>query len=191
MGKFYNTVQIGTQCWMAENLNIGAVIPGASNMMNNGIIEKYCYDDDPANCDVYGGLYQWDEMMGYTTTEGVQGICPVDWHIPTDAEWDILQNYLGGFNVAGGKLKEAGTIHWNAPNAGATNSSGFTALPNGYRDGGVGNFWALGTNAYFRTSTMYDPPVIWSRILFYDYGTIHSIVGIQNIAEGLRCVKDN
>ena len=117
-------------------------------MMNNGIIEKYCYDDDPANCDVYGGLYQWDEMMGYTTTEGVQGICPVDWHIPTDAEWDILQNYLGGFNVAGGKLKEAGTIHWNAPNAGATNSSGFTALPNGYRDGGVGNFWALGTNAY-------------------------------------------
>jgi uncharacterized protein (TIGR02145 family) len=188
-GQYYNTVQIGTQCWMAENLNIGTMIPGASDMMNNSTIEKYCYDDNTANCDVYGGLYQWNEMMGYTTTQGTQGICPTGWHVPTDDEWDIMENYLGGFGVAGGKLKEAGTTHWNAPNDGGTNISGFTALPGGYRSGDA-IFSQLGYHAYFRTSTMYDFQMIWYRILYYDYTTISSVVSIQNIAESLRCLKD-
>jgi uncharacterized protein (TIGR02145 family) len=188
-GQYYNTVQIGTQCWMAENLNIGTMIPGASEMANNSLIEKYCYNDNPANCDVYGGLYQWNEMMGYTTTQGMQGICPTGWHIPTDAEWDIMENFFGGFGVAGGKLKEAGTTHWNAPNDGGTNISGFTALPGGYRSGDA-IFSQLGYHAYFRTSTMYDFQMIWYRILYYDYTTISSVVSIQNIAESLRCLKD-
>ncbi len=80
-GNTYNTVQIGSQCWLKENLNVGEMINGNENMNNNGTIEKYCYGNDLANCHTYGGLYQWDEMMQYSTTQAVQGICPLDWHI--------------------------------------------------------------------------------------------------------------
>ena len=124
-GQTYNSVQIGTQCWMAENLNIGEMINGSEEMTDNGVIEKYCYDNDPANCETYGGLYQWNEMMEYTTTPGVQGICPTDWHLPSDGEWTTLTDFLGGESVAGGKMKETGTVHWRTPNIGATNESGF------------------------------------------------------------------
>ena len=132
----YTTLQIGTQCWMAENLNIGTLINSNNDQTNNSIIEKYCYDNSTTNCSTYGGLYQWDEMMQYKTTEGVQGICPVNWHIPTDAEWTGLTDFLGGESVAGGKMKTTGTIEagtglWLSPNTGATNSSGFAALPGG------------------------------------------------------------
>ncbi|MCD4697445.1 MAG: hypothetical protein K8S16_14520, partial [Bacteroidales bacterium] len=132
-GQSYNTVQIGTQCWMAENLNIGTRIDGVNEMTDNSTIEKYCYDDLETNCDTYGGLYQWDEMMQYTTTPGVQGICPTGWHLPTDNEWCTLENGVDAGTVsctaigwrgidAGGNLKEIGTTHWNSPNTGATNS---------------------------------------------------------------------
>ena len=125
---------------MAENLNIGTTISGATDMANNSIIEKYCNENNTANCDTYGGLYQWNEMMEYSTTPGVQGICPTGWHLPTDAEWTVLTSYLGGESIAGGKMKTTGTIEagtglWYAPNNGATNSSGFSALPGGYRYG--------------------------------------------------------
>lgn len=132
-GRIYSTVKIGTQCWMKTNLNIGTSIDGSSNQTNNNIIEKYCYNNTVTSCLTHGGLYQWNEMMQYTTTPGVQGICPSGWHIPTDAEWTILTNYLGGESVAGGKMKETGTTYWDDPNLGATNSSGFTALPGGCR----------------------------------------------------------
>jgi uncharacterized protein (TIGR02145 family) len=147
----YPTVQIGNQCWMAKNLNIGTMILGDYMMNDNGIYEKYCYEDIIANCSEYGGLYQWDEMMQYDSTEGIQGICPEGWHIPRDAEWVVLINFLGGPAVAGGPLKETGTVHWNAPNLGATNLSGFTALPGGinnYLSGmfmyksSIGRFWS-------------------------------------------------
>ena len=162
-GKSYTTVQIGTQCWMAENLNIGVIVNGSSNQTNNSTIEKYCYDNNTANCDEYGGLYQWDEMMDYITTEGTQGICPVGWHLPTDAEWCTLENYVDVGTVdcnatglrgtdAGGNLKETGTAHWFTPNTGATNSSGFTALASGYRDMD-GSFYWLDYNAYYWAST--------------------------------------
>ncbi|MCK4980234.1 MAG: hypothetical protein KAS62_07550, partial [Candidatus Delongbacteria bacterium] len=90
-GQNYSTVQIGDQCWMAENLNIGTRIDGVDDPADNCIIEKYCYDNDNANCNTCGGLYSWDEMMQYDTTEGIQGICPPGWHIPTDDEWKILE----------------------------------------------------------------------------------------------------
>ncbi len=105
-GQTYSTMQINAQCWMSENLNIGTMIPGETDMADNSIIEKFCYDNDTANCEVYGGLYQWKELMQYTLTTGVQGICPEGWHIPTDLEWTLLTNYLGGTGVAGGKMKE-------------------------------------------------------------------------------------
>jgi len=83
-GKAYNTVLIGDQCWLKENLDIGTMI--TSSPSNNGIIEKYCYGNIESNCDIYGGLYQWDEAMQYATIEGAKGICPDGWYIPTLAE---------------------------------------------------------------------------------------------------------
>ena len=107
-GKQYNTVLLGSRCWFKENLNVGTRIDGVDEMLENGLLEKYCYDDSEANCDTYGGLYQWNEMMQYTTTEGAQGICPTGWHIPTYAEWLSLGDFLGGLGIAGGKMKEVG-----------------------------------------------------------------------------------
>ena len=90
---------------MAQNLNVGVLIGGRINQNNNGIIEKYCYADLDGNCSILGGLYQCNEMMQYTTTEGTQGICPGGWHLPTDAEWSGLISFLTGQSVAGGKMK--------------------------------------------------------------------------------------
>ncbi|MCX6266050.1 MAG: hypothetical protein NTW16_01645, partial [Bacteroidetes bacterium] len=123
-GQVYNTVQIGTQCWLKENLNIGTRIDGSQGQTNNAVVEKYCYDDIESNCSLYGALYLWNEMMQYTTSEGVQGICPIDWHIPTDVEWTAATTFLGGESVAGGKMKSIGTIEtgtglWYSPNTGA------------------------------------------------------------------------
>ena len=155
--KSYNTVLIGTQCWLAQNLNIGTMIAGGSSQTNHSAIEKYCYNNAEANCTVYGGLYQWSNMMQWSTTEGVQGICPTGWHIPTDGEWTVLTTFLGGLSVAGGKMKEAGTAHWYSPNTGATNSSGFTALPGGSYAYGFSNltyatyFWSSSQNGAYES----------------------------------------
>lgn len=154
-GKKYATVQIGNQCWMAENLNIGKRIDGAGDQTNNGVIEKYCYDDNEANCEIYGGLYQWEELMQYKDTSVFpQGICPKGWFISHNqyASWNTLFKYLGGWDVAGGKMKEAGTAHWNSPNAGATNQSGFNALPGGWSYYKDGAFADLGLRASFWSS---------------------------------------
>ena len=152
----YNTVSIGTQCWLGENLNVGIRINGTNSQTDNDTIEKYCYNDIEDNCNIYGGLYQWDEMMQYVETqdEGVQGICPDGWYLPTDNQWCGLLWSVNSGGVsceaigwigtdAGGNLKETGTTHWIAPNTGATNSSGFTALPGGERDT-IGSFSNLG-----------------------------------------------
>jgi uncharacterized protein (TIGR02145 family) len=192
-GQTYSTVQIGTQCWMAQNLNIGTHIAGTSNPANNGTIEKYCFSNNAANCDVYGGLYQWNEMMNYTAIPGVQGICPTNWHLPTDAEWTILTTSLGFESVAGGKMKETGTTHWNSPNSGATNSSGFTGLPGGDRfDDGA--FYVIGFNGYFWSSTEYSPinsPVnAWNRGLFYNTALISRTNNTKTYGFSVRCLKD-
>ncbi len=188
-GQAYNTVQIGSQCWMAENLNIGTMINGTNNQTNNSIVEKYCYNNDLANGDVYGGLYQWDEMMQYINTEGGQGICPSGWHLPTNSEWTYLTGFLGGAYDAGGKMKEIGTTHWYSPNIGATNASGFTALPGGHRSC-YGYFDRLGNNTAFWSSEEY---------LDTDGGVLHlsredgrTYSGNINKTFGLsvRCVKD-
>jgi uncharacterized protein (TIGR02145 family) len=126
---------------MAENLNVGTKINSTSDgqlQTDNEILEKYCYNNDIANCNIYGGMYEWNEAMQYDTTEGAQGICPDGWHIPTDAEWTTLTTFLGGESVAGGKMKEAGFAHWYSPNTGATNESGFTGLPGGAAAAAVG-----------------------------------------------------
>lgn len=190
-GQNYTTVQIGTQCWFKENLNIGTMIPATTNQTNDSIIEKYCYNNIYANCDVYGGLYQWDEAMQYITTGGVQGICPVGWHLPTHSEYDTLSTFLGGSLIAGGKMKETGTIHWWNPNTGAINSSGFTGLPAGGYFESPYFFYVLGQHAYLWTSTASTNPN-YSHCWFLFHGTTQfsPATDFRTNAFSIRCLKD-
>jgi uncharacterized protein (TIGR02145 family) len=135
-GNYYNIVTIGTQTWMAENLettkyNDGNNIPNISDNVawSNLTTPGYCWynNDDSTYKNLYGALYNW-----YTVNRGK--LCPIGWHVPTDAEWTTLTTYLGGESVAGGRLKETGTMHWVSPNVGAINETGFTALPGSCRD---------------------------------------------------------
>ncbi len=158
----YMTVLIGTQCWLRENMNLGTMISGNLHQKSNGIVEKYCYNDNTGNCDTYGGMYRWGEMVQYlngasdSTTWNpapagyVQGICPAGWHLPARSEWNTLVNYLGGPTVSGGAMKESTQSWWAAPNTGATNSSGFTGLPGGHRHSN-GSFYNYNTDGYFWT----------------------------------------
>ena len=197
-GQIYNTVQIGDQCWLRENLNIGTMIDGNSDQTNNSIIEKYCFYDDTNYCNTYGGLYQWNEMMQYITVEGAQGICPLGWHIPTDVEWCLLEQYLdeatiicdppstwsGGID-AGGHLKMSGTTYWSFPNTGATNSSGFTAMPGGYAFGALGNW------GFFWTSSEYDTLHAKARRLMFGYAYVYGQLGNKTTSGySVRCIKD-
>jgi uncharacterized protein (TIGR02145 family) len=199
--KTYPTVLIGDQCWMKENLNIGSRINGSLNQTNNSILEKFCMNDLESNCDIYGGLYQWGETVQYlnqasnTTswnpvpTGNVQGICPPNWHMPTDTEWTTLSAYLGGEGVAGGKMKETGLSHWSSPNSGATNSSVFTGLPGGlrYSDGG---FFDLSYYAYLWSATEINALDSWSRILSFYAINLERYNGTKTNGFSARCVKD-
>ncbi|MEI6436944.1 MAG: FISUMP domain-containing protein [Bacteroidota bacterium] len=193
-GQTYNTVQIGAQCWLKENLNIGTKINGSINQTNNGIIEKYCYNDLELNCNIYGGLYQWNEMMQYVTTAGVQGICPAGWHVPTDAQWTVVTDFLGGTSVAGGKMKTTGTIQagtglWESPNGGATNESGFSAVPAGDRyTSGTFNF--IGIYGYCWSSTEILTSYAWFWFMHFDYGTVGRIYDNKGYGFSVRCLRD-
>jgi uncharacterized protein (TIGR02145 family) len=198
--KTYLTVQIGDQCWMAENLNVGDYITGMKIPGNNSVIEKHCYNDNEANCDLYGALYRWNEMMDHTEIEMTTGICPKGWHIPSDFEWKILEKELGmsqetadstGWRGTdeGGKLKAAGTTYWEDPNAGATNSSLFTALPAGHVDPD-GNFTGLGYNTSYWTSTLIIDTQCWRRYLDNNESRIYRIDGNRTWGASVRCVKD-
>jgi len=188
-GQNYQTVFIGQQCWIKENLNIGSRINGEQDQSDNGIIEKYCYDDNETNCDEYGGLYQWDEMMQYVTQEGVKGICPEGWHIPTDGEWSDLIDFLGGSSVAGGKMKETGTQHWNSPNAGATNSSGFTALPGGNRSSNS-NYYNQGEIGFFWSSSELTETNSWEQKLYSSNANAYRSYNDKAYGFSVRCLKD-
>ncbi len=189
-GNTYPTIQIGTQFWMAKNLNVGTMIDSSSDQMDNGTIQKYCYRDLDINCDVYGGLYQWDEMMQYVITEGAQGICPSGWHIPTDSEWTTLTDYLGGLSVAGGKMKETGLVHWNSPNTDATNESGFTGLPGGYRST-FGSFFQIGGGGWWWSSTeQADNTRGVGRRLAGSVGDAFLDNSLKQNGFSVRCLKD-
>jgi uncharacterized protein (TIGR02145 family) len=193
-GQTYNTVQIGTQCWLKENLNIGTKIPSDQEQTNNGTIEKYCYYNDQANCTLFGGLYQWNEMMQYLITEGVQGICPPGWHVPTNGEWTALTGFLGGLSVAGGKMKSTGTIEagtglWYSPNAGATNESGFTAVPAGYRRT-FGGFNEIGSNGYLSCSSETTQVHAGTQIIHYSGSSVTTNPMSKDYGFSVRCLKD-
>ena len=203
-GKTYHTAQIGYQCWFKENLNIGTLLvpyPWNIQQTNNGVIEKFCYGNLESNCDIYGGLYQWAEMVQYLNgasnivswnpvpTGNVRGICPSGWHIPSDAEWTKLDTLLNGRSIAGGKLKETEFAHWLSPNTGASNCSKFTALPGGMRYN-TGDFFNLNKMSYFRSSTESQPGYSWTWYLFYD--SEHAVRDSPNKSFGysVRCLKD-
>ncbi|MCB9332191.1 MAG: hypothetical protein H6574_13995 [Lewinellaceae bacterium] len=201
-GQSYATVQIGDQCWMAENLNIGTMIDGSSNQTNNGTIEKYCYNNNASNCNTHGGLYQWNEMMQYTTTAGAQGVCPTGWHLPTDGEWTTMTNYVGNQvdNQCGGNStfiakSLASTTLWNTSslscgvgrNQSNNNATGFTALPSGLRVT-TGPFINQARSATFWSSSVSAGG--WYRLLFYDSAQV--IRAEENKSNGfsVRCVRD-
>jgi len=156
-GNVYKIKTIGTQTWMTENLKTtkyrnGDLIPNVTdNTLWSGLSTgAYCtYDNSATNGSIYGKLYN------YFAITDTRNIAPTGWHVPTYAEWEILVNYLGGKNTAGGKLKETGFAHWGTPNIAASNSSEFTGLPGGIRNdtglfyylGTVGDFWAYNSDS--------------------------------------------
>jgi uncharacterized protein (TIGR02145 family) len=161
-GNVYHTVKIGTQIWTAENLkttkyNDGTAIPQTTVIPWGDLTTgAYCwYNDSSQYKTIYGALYNW-----YAVNTGK--LAPAGWHVPTDAEWDTLAEYLGGDSVAGGKLKNTGTTYWSSPNTGATNSSGFSALPGGYR-GDSGGFSNVGNTGCWWSATEYDASDAYHR----------------------------
>jgi uncharacterized protein (TIGR02145 family) len=194
-GNVYDTIAIGTQVWMKQNLKTskyrnGDPIP--TNLNNttwqNTTLGAYAiYDNTAANDNVYGKLYNW-----YAVADS-RGLCPTGWHVPSDAEWTTLENFLGGSSVAGGKMKAVSSL-WDSPNRGATNSSGFTGLPGGLRnfDGPFvfGPNAVFGNEGYWWSSTQHSSTNAWYRYLRYDsaysdrdtYGKMHGL--------SVRCVRD-
>jgi uncharacterized protein (TIGR02145 family) len=191
-GNTYNTVWIGDKNWIAENMkttryNDGTTIPLVTNNTSwyNLTTPGYCWynNDSSTYAQTYGALYNW-----HTVNTGK--LCPEGWHVPTDEEWILLSNYLGGEDVAGGKLKETGTTHWESPNTGATNESGFSGLPGGYRlsdgfficVGGTGSWWS---------ATEYSSDRAWYRTLDYDYSYVARLATYKDYGFSVRCVRDD
>jgi uncharacterized protein (TIGR02145 family) len=187
-GNDYPTLQLGSQIWMASNLNVGNMVVDTTSQASNGIIEKYCYENNPSDCNIYGGLYQWGEMMQYDTMPGSQGICPNGWHIPDNNDWNLLMNFLGGDSIAGGKMKEQGTAHWASPNTDATNESGFTALPGGYRYYSGTLF--LTDYAIFWSSSQSSLTDAWFRQLYFNYRNVYKHTVTKTNGFSIRCIKD-
>jgi len=198
-GQSYGTVHIGEQCWMSENLNIGTLVNGFNHQIDNGVIEKCCYTNNPTYCVTYGALYQWNEMMQYITTECTQGICPTGWHLPSDDEYKTLETELGmnyvyytgwrgtneGSKLAGNAALWEDGILENDPDFG---SSGFTALPAGYRDTN-GSPSDLTTETNLWTSTHFGSNA-WYRALRYNSSKVERENITNDYYYSVRCIKD-
>ena len=203
-GNVYNTVIIGTQVWMKENLktmkyNDGTRIPNVTDGKQWGKLTTgaYCwlYNDATTQKSPLGALYNW-----YAVETGK--LCPTGWHVASDEEWTTLHNYLGGYQLAGGKLKETDTTYWIGPNTGATNESGFTALAIGYLDKDNGLFLLLDRAAFWWTST-YEPGLAliqankdqqagpWMRVIFDNQSSIKANNSYaKTYGFSVRCMKD-
>ena len=189
-GNTYRTVQIGTQVWMAENLRVerfrdSITIPLVldNKAWDNLITPGYCcYNNTSQNKATYGALYNWYAV-------GTGKLCPAGWHVPSNAEWTTLINQLGGESVAGGALKETGTMHWWPPNTGATNSSGFTAIPGGYRIN-LGTFGFLRESGYWWSASDDDAINAGYYFLSYDKANVLSSSSYKGAGLYVRCVMD-
>ena len=196
-GNTYKTVQIGTQVWMAENLrttkyNDGEQIDNVVDFTEwEGLTTgAYCWYGNNATSykEIYGGLYNW-----FAVSTGK--LCPTGWHVPTDAEWTALSTYLGGKEIAGGKLKETGTSHWEGPNTGATNASGFTALPAGVRnvwgDPDIDDWsWIYSVSYWWSASeNINNSPIFWV-VIYSANGIDNQGLLLKQSGLSIRCVKD-
>jgi len=189
-GNVYQTVTIGTQVWMKENLKVtkyrnGDPIPnitdGTFYFQSAGV---YCnYNNDTNNSTIYGRLYNWKAV------NDIRNIAPKGWHVPSDSEWSSLTAYLGTSLVAGGKLKEAGTNHWKDPNTGATNESGFTALPGGSNGG---SFGYIGSHGSWWTSTpnYQTATTAWVRYIYFDGNDVGRTYWSESNGLSVRCLRD-
>jgi uncharacterized protein (TIGR02145 family) len=187
-------VKIGNQIWSAENLNTDRFANGDvifemktySDWVSSGKNQSpaWCYyNNDSTLGAVYGKLYNW-----YAVADP-RGLCPSGYYVPSDAEWNTLVNYLGGRSIAGGKMKETGLKHWATPNTGATNSSGFTGLPSGYRSD-YGSSHVMGNYGFWWSATQYSPIDAYYRSL--DYYPINVFRHYMNKTYyySVRCIKD-
>jgi len=198
-GNTYNTVLIGTQCWTKSNLKVtkyndGSNIPldasggnlgnGSGQTWNSGVGGRTVYGHNPTNLTLYGYLYNW-----YAATDS-RGICPTGMHVPTDAEWTTLSTFLGGQNVAGGKMKSTST--WNYSGNG-TDDFGFSGLPSGYRYE-LGGFYGINENTFFWSSTENDSSRAFGRMLDYTDGKLYrktgTYDGIKKDGNPIRCIKN-
>ena len=200
-GRTYKTIQIFDQCWMKENLNVGTMIDFRHDMQNNGIIEKYCYNNKEDSCTVYGGLYQWNEIVNYSVKENVQGICPSGWHIPSNTEWRVLESSVDSkhdfddpeWDKVGSRGFDAGfhlksVSGWMQEGSG-NDTYGFSGLPAGARSDGNIFFYGWGNSEFWWTSSDYLNYAFYRGI-----NSTSSKVerGLANTAHGMsvRCVKD-
>lgn len=199
-GNVYHTVQIGEQIWMVENLKVTHYTNGDPIPIVY-VVSKWCNLYTDAYCDyrydfeyskTYGRLYNWFAVADS------RGLCPIGWHVPSIQEWKKLSLFLGGNEIAGGKMKESGTIHWEAPNIGATNESGFTGLPMSYRSIVNGGFGPIGKAAYWWSSTTLTDGKdtisnnsAWTRYLSYEHGRLGINFGYDKGGGfSVRCIKD-
>lgn len=193
-GNNYPIIKIGNQIWMKENLRVsryrnGDLIPNVTDNTAWGTLTsggRSWYNNDSTNNEnPYGNLYNW-----YAVTDS-RGLCPSGWHVPSDSEWDVLTNSLGGLSVAGGKMKSVGTTYWISPNKGATNESGFSALPGGCR-GNDGNFYNILGYAFFWSATEFDNANAWYRYINHNFADVYRNYNDASKAGGatVRCLKD-
>jgi uncharacterized protein (TIGR02145 family) len=197
-------VTICTQTWTTKNLAVtaysdGTPIPQVADptAWANLTTGAWCYyNNDAANNATYGKLYNWYAAAGIYDAASLANpalrkkLAPTGYHVPTDTEWTTLTTCLGGESVAGGKMKETGIAHWNSPNTDATNSSGFTGLPGGYRNY-YGPFNGVGTNGYWWSSSEYDTSYAWYRALYYSNGGVgRPHHGIKTDGFSVRCLRD-
>jgi uncharacterized protein (TIGR02145 family) len=194
-GNSYKTVYIGTQQWIGENLktskyNDGTEIPNTTDntqWQNNTTGAWAYYNSDAANNANYGKLYNWYAVS--PTTNGNKNVCLTGWHVPTDAEWTVLTDYLGGESEAGGKMKEVGTMNWISPNTDASNTSLFTGLPGGFRYGS-GNSNGIGYNGNWWSSSEYLTDSAWYRYLSAGNGNAGSNLYGKDYGFSVRCLRD-
>jgi uncharacterized protein (TIGR02145 family) len=191
-GNKYKTVTIGTQVWMAENLkttkyNDGTPIPTVKENDEWAALKTpgFCWynNDSIGNKKTYGALYNWYAV-------NTARLCPTGWHVPSESEWAKITTYLGEVGFTGGKLKESGTAHWRTPNTGATNESGFTALPGGYRSF-EGIFNSIGIYGYWWSSTEYNGTTVLFWNLRYKSNRLYKYTSEKYCGFSVRCIMDH
>jgi len=180
----YATIQIGGECWMAENLNYGTYTESFftneshSDVSDDGVVEKYALDNETSNNTLYGGLYDWNELMDYSFAEGSRGICPEGWHVSTDEEWIDLEEAVGGVLVAGLELKEGGSSGFDIPLAGSRLSKGQ------FSGHGEASLWTSTPSASHPTSRA------GNRNFIDGADNIQRNTDVMNTGKYCRCVKD-